>query len=184
MNKRSHFKFCPKLLYDEISNKYKNLKELRKQHQEELQNLLKNVATWMKQKCITYSINCVISKYVAEVNFRHARQYNCLLNKSNAENGIQSNPNNVVWNLSSRNVTDEDYGVLMYGLNRGLAASLSCNDEFHQKNLFGITLLETVCLKKVTILSIKPKSVREHLPSFLQIWIAKQYLKIKRNFKL
>ena len=73
MNKRSHFKFCPKLLYDEISNKYKNLKELRKQHQEELQNLLKNVATWMKQKCITYSINCVISKYVAEVKFRHAR---------------------------------------------------------------------------------------------------------------
>ena len=128
---------------------------------------LDETATRMKQKHIIYSISCVISKYVSEVKARHARKYNSLLNKINAENGIQSNPNNVVWNLSSRNVTDEDYGVLMYGLNRGLAASLSCNDEFHQKNLFGITLLETVCLKKVTILSIKPKSVREHLPSFL-----------------
>ena len=66
INKTSHFKFCRKLLYDEISNKHKNLKGLKKQQQES-QNLLKDVATWMKQKCITYSINCIISKYIAEV---------------------------------------------------------------------------------------------------------------------
>ena len=126
MNKRGHFKFCRKLLYDEISNKHKNLKELKKQQQES-QNLLKDVATWMKQKCITYSINCIISKYIAEVKSRHARKYNCLLNKNNAENGIQSNPNNVVWNLSSRSLTNEEYNVLSYGLNNGLATSLSCN---------------------------------------------------------
>ena len=59
MNKRSQSKFCRKLLYDEISNKHKNLKELCKQQQKS-QNLLKNIATWMKQKCITYSINCVM----------------------------------------------------------------------------------------------------------------------------
>ena len=128
---------------------------------------LDETATWMKQKYIIYSISCVISKYVSEVKARHARKYNFLFNKISVENGIQSNPNNVVWNSSSRNVTDEDYGVLMYGLNRGLAANLNCNDVFHQKNLFGITLLETVCLKKITILSIKPKSVCEHLPSIL-----------------
>ena len=81
----------------------------------------------MKQKCITYSINCIISKYVAEVKSRHARKCNCLLNKNNAENGIQSNPNNVVWNLSSRSLTNEEYNVLSYGLNNGLATSLSCN---------------------------------------------------------
>ena len=82
----------------------------------------------MKQKCITYSINCIISKYVAEVKSRHARKCNCLLNKNNAENGIQSNPNNVVWNLSSRSLANEEYDVLSYGLNLGLATNLSCND--------------------------------------------------------
>ena len=48
----------------------------------------------MKQKCITYSINCVISKYAAEVKSRRARKYNCLVNKSNAEHDVQSNPKN------------------------------------------------------------------------------------------
>ena len=56
------------------------------------ENLLKNIATWMKQKCITYSVNCVISKYVAELRFSHAKKNNnCFLNESNAENDVQSN---------------------------------------------------------------------------------------------
>ena len=80
----------------------------------------------MKQKCITYNINCVISKYVAEVKSEvKSRKYKCLLNKSNAKNGIQSNPNNVVWNLSSRNLTKEEYDVLSYSLHLGLATNLS-----------------------------------------------------------
>ena len=41
-NERSHSKFCRKLLYDEISNKHKNLKELRNQQQES-QNLSKTL---------------------------------------------------------------------------------------------------------------------------------------------
>ena len=82
----------------------------------------------MKQKCTTYSINFVILKYVAEVKSRLVRKYNCLLNKRNAENGIQSNTNNIVWNLPSRNLTNEEYDVLSYDLNHGLAANPSCND--------------------------------------------------------
>ena len=38
INKRSRFKFCQKLLHDEISNKHKNLKKFRRQQQES-QNL-------------------------------------------------------------------------------------------------------------------------------------------------
>ena len=48
----------------------------------------------MKQKFITYSINCVISKYAAEVKSRHARKDDCLVNKSNAEHGVQGNLKN------------------------------------------------------------------------------------------
>ena len=73
MNKRSYFKCCRKLLYDEISNKQMYLKELGKQQQES-QNLLKNGITQTKPKCITYSVNLVISKYVAELKWHHARK--------------------------------------------------------------------------------------------------------------
>ena len=74
------------------------------------------------------SINCVISAYVVQVKCCHARKYNCLLSKSNAESGIQSNPNNVVWNISSPNLTREEFDVLSYGLNHGFATNFSCND--------------------------------------------------------
>ena len=102
-HKRSHFKFCQKLLHIEISSNHKKSKELWKQQQES-QNLVKNVATSMKQTFITYIINCVVLKQVFEVKSRDARKQNYPLIKSNAENDLQSNPNNVIWNLSSRNL--------------------------------------------------------------------------------
>ena len=82
----------------------------------------------MKQKCIAYSINYAISKYVAEVKSRHVRKYNCLLNKSKAGNVIQSNPKNVVWNFSSRHLTSEEYDFLWHGLNHDLSTNLRCNE--------------------------------------------------------
>ena len=38
------------------------------------------------------------------------------------------NPNHVAWNLSSQYLTNEEYDILWYGLNLGLATNLSCND--------------------------------------------------------
>ena len=38
------------------------------------------------------------------------------------------NPNHVVWNLSSQYLTNEEYDILWYGLNLGLATNLNCND--------------------------------------------------------
>ena len=138
----------------------------------------------MKQKCITCSINCVISKYVAEVKSPHARKYSYFLNKSNAENGIQSNPNNVVWNLSSRSLANEEYDVLSYGLNLGLATNLSCNDVLPSMESVWDQVTRNYLLKEITILLIELETVCEHLPSTLSIWTTKKYLKIKGNFKL
>ena len=180
MSKRSRFKFCRKLLYGEISSKHKNLKELCKQQQDS-QNLLKNGTTWIKQKCTTYSINCVISKYVAEVKSRHAR--NCPLNKSNAENGIQSNPNNVVWNLSSQNLTNENYDALSYGLNHGLATNLTSNDVLPSIESVRDQLARNNLLKENYHSINRLKKICKQLPSTLSIWITKKYLKIKINFK-
>ena len=56
------------------------------------------------------------------------RKYNCRLIKSNTENGIKSKSNNVVWNLPSRDTTNEEYNVLSYVLNHGLATNIGCNN--------------------------------------------------------
>ena len=80
-----------------------------------------NGATWIKLKRI-------IPKYVSEVKSRNARKYNFLLIKSKTENGIQSNPDNFVWNLSSRNLTNEECLVILYVLNHGIPFNLSCKD--------------------------------------------------------
>ena len=49
-----------------------------------------------------------------------------------------------------------------------ILAAMMC---YHQWNLFGISWLEITCLKKITILLIELKTVCEHLPSTLSIWI-------------
>ena len=62
------------------------------------------------------------------VKSHHARKCRCLLIKSNTENGLQNNPNNVAWILSSQNFRKEVYDVLLYGLNHGIATNPSSND--------------------------------------------------------
>ena len=114
MNKIIYFKFCRKLLLDEISNKHKRLKQ-RKQQQES-QNLVKK-RCHLDEAVYSCCLNCVISKYVAEVKSRDARKYNCELIKSNTENSMQSNQNKITWNYSSRNLTNGEYNVLLYSLN-------------------------------------------------------------------
>ena len=59
---------------------------------------------------------------------RYTRMHDCILFKSNTENVIPSNPNNVAWNLSSWNLTNEELQILSYGLNDSLAAHLSSDD--------------------------------------------------------
>ena len=56
------------------------------------------------------------------------RKYNCRLIKSNTENGIKSKSNNVVWNLSSWDLTNEEHSVLSYVLNHGLSTNIGCNN--------------------------------------------------------
>ena len=73
--------------------------------------------------------------------------------------------------------------ILLYCLNYGLAALRAAITYYNQWNLFVISLLETICIKKISILLMKLKTVCEHLPSTLLIWITKRSIKIKRNFK-
>ena len=46
------------------------------------------------------------------------------------EEGVKENPNNTIWDLTTRFLSNEEYQVLRYGLNHGLATYQKQNDTF------------------------------------------------------
>ena len=70
MEKKHRNRYYRRLLLDEISNKHKRLKQLNKQLEDDL-FLLNNNATWMKSKCVVYSINILIHAYIKKKQVTH-----------------------------------------------------------------------------------------------------------------
>ena len=122
MNKKVRNRYHRRYLLDEISNKHKRLKSLNKQLSNETDTLDSNI-TWMKSICISYSIsiNIVITKYIGKVQQTHKKKLDNLFEKKQQEDGLETNPINIIWNLTSRTLSKEQYEVLSYGLNHGLA---------------------------------------------------------------
>ena len=126
MNKKVCNRYHRRLL-DEISNKRKQLKSLNKQLASETDTLKSNV-TWMKSICISYSVNIVITQYIEKVHRTHKKKLDNLFEKKQQEDGLENNPNNIIWNLTSRALSNEEYEVLRYGLNHGLATHQNTSD--------------------------------------------------------
>ena len=127
MDMKARSKFYRKLLFNEISAKHKRLKVIKKEQKDCMDELVSK-STWMKRKCIIYSINFVMSKFEKQVSDRHLRKYDRLVQSYNYENGFTENPNNTIWNLSSHTLSNEEYEVIQYGLNYGLAMNLQEKD--------------------------------------------------------
>ena len=103
MSKKVRNRYHRRLLLDEISNKHKRLKSLNKQLANETDTLHSNV-TWMKSICISYSINIVITKYIEKVKPTHKKKLDNIFEKKKQqqqEDGLETNPNNIIWNLTS-----------------------------------------------------------------------------------
>ena len=116
-----------RLLLDEISNKHKLLKQLNKQLDDDL-FLLNNNATLMKSKCVVYSTNILIDAYIKKTQVTHNKKLDRLFKKKQEEDGLKENPNNVIWNLTSRILSNEECQILRYGLNHGIATNLKESD--------------------------------------------------------
>ena len=133
MNKKVRNKYHRRLLLDEVSNKHKRLKSLNKQLTIETDTLKSNV-TWMKSICcsswrlISYSINIVITKYIKIVQWTHKKKLHNLFEKKQQEDGLETNPDNIIWNLTSRTLPNEEYESLRYGLKHGLATHRNTSD--------------------------------------------------------
>ena len=119
MDKKIRNRYYRLLLLDEISNKYKRLKLLTKRLELE-SNILNDSPTWMKGICIRQSINIAIISYVLNNQQTHNKKFDSLCKKKQQEDGIKENPNNIIWNLTSQTLPNDEYQVLRYGLNHGL----------------------------------------------------------------
>ena len=127
MNKKVRNRYHRRLLLDEISNIHKRLKSLNKQLPSETDTLRPNV-TWMKSICISYSINIVITNYKEKVQRTHRKKLDNLFEKTQQVDELQINHNNIIWNLTATNLSSEEYEVLRYGLNHGLATHQNTSD--------------------------------------------------------
>ena len=72
----------------------------------------------------SYSINILIDVYIKKTKVTHNKKLDKLFNKKQEQDGLKENSNNVIWNLTSRILSNEEYQILSYGLNHGIATNL------------------------------------------------------------
>ena len=118
MNKNIENRFYRRLPLDDILDRHKRLKLLNKQLKME-SNILNDTKTWMKGICRRYSINIVIISQVKKIQQIHNKKFDSSCKKKQQEDGVKENPNNTIWNLTSRTLSNDEYQVLRYGLNHG-----------------------------------------------------------------
>ena len=63
-------------------------------------------------------------------------------------NGINENPNSVITNLSSKAINNEEYKILTYELNHGIAVSAKKNDILASSETLWDQLERSKCLKE------------------------------------
>ena len=63
-------------------------------------------------------------------------------------NSINENPNSVITNLSSKTINNEEYKILTYGLNHGIAVSAKKNDILASSETLWDQLERSKCLKE------------------------------------
>ena len=92
-------RFYPKILLDEISNKHRSLNEIRKQYQIAVDDLNGRL-TYFKQYALKIAINRAVRTNENIIMKRHLKKFNALLHERNKQDGLTSNRNRIITNLS------------------------------------------------------------------------------------
>ena len=109
------------LLNDAINERNANISHLRKTT-DELKNAVFDKTTWMKARLIVLSVNRLLSgerKKATTVTTRHSQKLQRLLDMKTEK--LETNPNEVIVNLSGKSLTAEQIEILKLGLRHGLA---------------------------------------------------------------
>ena len=108
------------LLNDAINERNTNICQLRKTT-DELKNAIFDKNTWMKVRLIVFSVNRLLAGERKKTTTRHSHKLQRLLDMKTASERLETNPNEVIVNLSGKPLTTEQIGILKLGLRHGLA---------------------------------------------------------------
>ena len=110
--------------------------------------LLHGIMTWIKRSVLTYTLKMVISKEERKWIKTHNKKRHGLISRKKEINRINENPNSIITNLSSKTITKEEYNILSYGLNHGIAVSAKQNDILASSEALRDQLEQSKCLKE------------------------------------
>ena len=83
--------------------------------------ILFSSTTFFKGIALRFSINQSVEKEELKIVDRYKRKLDNLLQEKNSEDDLTENPNNIITNLSSHTLTEEEFEALRYGLKFGIA---------------------------------------------------------------
>ena len=78
----------------------------------------------------------------------HNKKLDGLISHKKEINWISENPNSIITNLSSTTINYEEYKILTYGLNHGIAVSAKQNDILASSEALWDQLERNKCLKE------------------------------------
>ncbi|XP_066910788.1 uncharacterized protein [Clytia hemisphaerica] len=113
-------KIFRKNLLNEITLKHKTIRQLSTEILNAEEKLYGKL-TFFRKLTIRHSLKCSVNCSVRPLEKKLNNKLDLLIKARDKINGITKNPNAIVTNLSSIILTNDEYDVLRFGLNQGLA---------------------------------------------------------------
>ena len=118
---REKIRYYRRLLNDSITEKSKHLKTLRDKLSVREKDV-RSSTTWVKFMLIKYSVKRLSSLQSERIKKRHQKKMDALMVEKKIKDGINQNPNELITNLTGRQLTDEEIEILKVGLKHGIAS--------------------------------------------------------------
>ena len=144
----------------------------------------------MKRFAVTYSINIVMNTYKSNIEATHKKKFNNLYTNKQKEERVKERPNNTIWNLATRVLSNEEYQVLPYALNHGLATYQKQNDILASVERVGDQIKKkNICKESQNHIERAKNSLKALAFSFIdldncQVFKDKKKLEIIKNLRM
>ena len=112
-----------KILFEEINEKHKRIKQEEAQVEENLKQI-----TWLKRTVVKYIINNYIKREEERIKKRHEKKLRNLRREKRLIDGTSPNPNKIIINLTNTQLINEQHSALQFGLKYGIATKPKDSD--------------------------------------------------------
>ena len=121
--KRTQKRYHHLLLQDAITEKKTNISFL-KSKTNNLKTEICSKAAWMRAKLICISVERLLHKEKSKILRRHSKKFQHLLDMKTTADDLQSNPSDVILNLSGQDLSKEQVDIFKLGLRQCLATRI------------------------------------------------------------